>query len=826
MASNTLGLQLSHANRDGVDLLLDALQSAGDVDTFKVGEGTYVIAPVNEEVAMAVEDNADELDIDHARLKLMAVNTVTMQTSPADAIAKQFNEENGYDSGNDYPLSQVSDLIDFMLNEADTSKLDTPNQSSTPATSATSVETTTTAAGDDTVVTSTATTEAAKPQTKPNSQQTATSETPVDVPASTAEQHTNGLFDTKPIGQVQTDAQSKPTANTNPVYDPNSNQLTDPKPLPQTPAQNDNRSFDDNFGADPQTNAQPNNQPQTDSQGFDDNFGADNAPQTSPDNAQSTLNNNQGNTPDGGSNGFDDNFGANAGAATQPTNGPASSADSLDLSGWDDFGMPQQGNMIQQPTAPTTQPGPAPQNTPAVEPAVAPDSGDEMLKRAADMFDNQYHLTMPQMDEQTKHDLMTEYTAANNDLTKIRNQAIYAIRDRLREIKERTENRVRQSDLFETAEKNHDNTLKTIKSNLSVDITNTQNDSQQAYQNARNQWVEAQRPQLESQYDSEHLAKHQTVVKTKIETLKKKADEDTDTENKKFNQYTENSLKSAVDNEIEHANIDDIIKRANAQGRHTLNHLQKSADKYHSDLAEAQAESKRLKDQLEQLQALRDQQVAAEKSKAELTAKQEYDRQAAEKDKQMQELQKKLEEADKHNKDMQDMVHDAKTQRDTYSAQQKQMNETLAQIREMQTRSDERERRHKHDDEQAKTQQMLQQALSQDKHRLGAGWKAAIVSTLILALAAVGVGGTAYLHNEHEKPAPQTVTVQQPASSSSSSQSSSSSSSSSDDDAYKPGDTFKYTTQDGEKVTVTVDTPHSGHYTGSDGQQHSIIWNN
>lgn len=822
MAQDTLGLQLSHADRDGIDLMLDSLSNE-DVETFNTNDNTsVVIAPVNQKVVMAIEDNADDLDLDHARLKIMAVNTNTMETSPADVIAEQFNQQNGYNDGNDYPLSQVYDLVEFILNEADTSKL-TEAQHSTTAANTTTVATSSSAPQPQTTVTSTAS------KNVPNSSAQQEASTPaqssVDVPASTAEQSTNGLFDTNPIGQNRTSGDSKPHHEAAPTYDPTSGQLVDPhqsnssadanqafennfdQDSNSAQPQTSSTDFDDNFGQD--TTSANNQNANTE---FDDNFGADQTAETTPSTTSQGTNQNQG---------FDDNFGVNTTGNAAANTAPTSSATGLDLSEWDDFGTTSQPTSDVSGSNNQSDTTMAPQNTPAVDPTAAPDASDKLLKRAAELFDNNYHLTLPDMDEETKHELMGEVTATRNDLTKIRNQAIYAIRQRLLDVKNKAENTVRQSDLFESAQKNHDATVKTIQSNLKVDITNTQNDGQQAYTKARNEWVEAQRPQLESKYDSEHLAAHQTVIKTKIESLKKKAQEDTDTENEKFEKYTKDSLHSAVDNYFDHMNIDDILKKANAQGRHALNKLQASSDKYHSNLAKVQAEREELKRRLEQSQQLQEQRVQAQVAAKSLDIKRTYDKSLDETKKQLQKTQQDLEDSKKRNESMQDLVREAKIHNEESVNSTQKMNELMKRLENVNDKQEAKDREAERDRRDSQNQQLIQQALlnQQQHHDLGAGWKGVIVLTLASVL---GLGGWSVYNLGHSQDnAPTTVRQETPASSSSSS---SFSSDTEDKDAIKPGDTFKYTTDNGDRVTVTADTPHSGHYTDSNGQEKSVIW--
>lgn len=812
MAKNTLGLQISHADRDGIDLMLDSLASQ-DVEAFNTNDNTaVVIAPVNEQVVLAIEDNADDLDIEHARLKIMTVNTDTLQTSPADVIADQFNQQNGYNNGNDYPLSQVYDLVEFILNEADTSKLDEVQQN----TSQTAVTTTSTAAPDSTVVTSTT-------DSRPASQAQANTPTSssVDVPASTAEQTTNGLFDTTPIGSAQ-NGSSQPTNNATqqqpvPAYDPASGQLIDSN----SATTQSNQQFDDNFGKQVPDNAST-------STGFTDDFGTETSQSAS--NSNNAFDDNFGadaSQESTSNDGFDNNFGNAAGnpASTEPS----SSATGLDLSEWSDFDAPNAQNQPNEETNENAQSTTAPQDTPAMDADAAPQSGDELLQRAAKLFDNNYHLTLPDMDDQTRHELMREYVATKNDLTKIRNQAIYDIRERLIKVKDKAETTVRQSDLFESAQKNHDATVKTLQNNLKVDITNTQNDSDQEYNKSREQWVEAQKPQLRNQYDSEHLANHQTVVRTKIEDLKNQAQDNINKENERFDKYTKDSVQSAVDNYFDHMNIDDILKKANAQGRHALNNLQASADKYHSNLAKVQQEREDLKRQLEQTNQLSSQQVKTQVESQALDIKKDYDKQLTNKDDELKKVRKQLETEQQHNRDMQDIVHDAKVNNEQLTSSKKQMQDLIQSLQTAEDKRKENDRQRDRDEQNRQNQQLLQQTLLQQRSGLSGGWKGAIIGTLV-AVAGLGCFGVYNMttnHNNNQN-TQSTLHVREAApessSSSSASSSSASSSSSDDNDAIKPGDTFKYTTSDGDQVTVTADSPHSGHYTDKNGQVKSVLW--
>lgn len=811
MAKNTLGLQISYADRDGIDLMLDSLASQ-DVEAFNTNDNTaVVIAPVNEQVVLAIEDNADDLDIEHARLKIMTVNTDTLQTSPADVIADQFNQQNGYNNGNDYPLSQVYDLVEFILNEADTSKLDEVQQS----TSQTAVTTTSTAAPNSTVVTSTT-----DNQSTPQAQANTPASSSVDVPASTAEQTTNGLFDTTPIGSAQSSS-SQPTSNATqqqpvPTYDPASGQLMDSN---SATAQS-NQQFDDNFGEQAPDNASTNT-------GFTDDFGAETSQAAS--NSNDAFDDNFGadaSQESTSNNGFDDNFGNTA--ANPTSTAPSSSATGLDLSEWGDFDASNAQNQPNEETNANTQSTTAPQDTPAMDADAAPQSGDELLQRAAKLFDNNYHLTLPDMDDQTRHELMREYVATKNDLTKIRNQAIYDIRDRLVKVKDKAETTVRQSDLFESAQKNHDATVKTLQNNLKVDITNTQNNSDQEYNKSREQWVEAQKPQLRNQYDSEHLANHQTVVRTKIEDLKNQAQVNINKENERFDKYTKDSVQSAVDNYFDHMNIDDILKKANAQGRHALNNLQASADKYHSNLAKVQQEREDLKRQLEQTNQLSSQQVKTQVESQALDIKKDYDKQLTNKDDELKKVRKQLETEQQHNRDMQDIVHDAKVSNEQLTSSKKQMQDLIQSLQTAEDKRKENDRQRDRDEQNRQNQQLLQQTLLQQRSGLSGGWKGAIIGTLV-AVAGLGCFGIYNMttnHNNNQN-TQSTLRVREaaPESSSSSSASSSSDSSSSDDsNAIKPGDTFKYTTSDGDQVTVTADSPHSGHYTDKNGQVKSVLW--
>lgn len=444
---------------------------------------------------------------------------------------------------------------------------------------------------------------------------------------------------------------------------------------------------------------------------------------------------------------------------------------------------------------------------------------DPLLIRATKMFDQSVHFELPNYDENTHRELQQDIVNVQNTLANSRVAIIQSIYQRLVDKKAEIEKAVQEN--LEPAKQKHENVLNVIDRNKATDVNKDNAHLDTKYNDDRDKFIQAQLPALQEEYDSKHLSAHKALLETTQSQHEKEAEKQKADENEKFSNYVKEVTNNSIEAGLQSVNISNELQGFRELIQSQLDELKTNADKFDSQVSNATSdlikENEKLlndlntqKQKLEVLQSTTDERIDAD-------VKRKVNEQMLEANLKIQQLSnqnEKLSSDLKNEKTKSDSVlKDLSTTKERFADLQLNQTEKFNQVKNNQAVPINRVPQ----TTDQKNVDISQLPARKESHQSN-GFKAIVIGALVFILVMLALIAGFVLHgssaSQNSSSSPQTIQV-----------SSDESSSTSDTSNLKKGDTFKYRTSDGKKVTITVDGKHSGHYTDSDGKYHTVVFN-
>ncbi|HIB1874856.1 TPA: hypothetical protein ACWWCX_002366 [Enterococcus faecium] len=212
-------------------------------------------------------------------------------------------------------------------------------------------------------------------------------------------------------------------------------------------------------------------------------------------------------------------------------------------------------------------------------------SDSYLLEKAKTMFDSQAPLNLPKYDEVTNKEIQHQFIVAQSEIEKAREKGIAEIYKRLKAETDESMQTI-ETHLLREARENHNRTLNVINSNFKVDAENVVSDSDKQYEKERTNFIHAQIPALEKQYDALNQRNHQAVVDSKLNKLNNKKIEQINEENLKYQEYLNKIFDEGKEKMLNSVNVDDVIEEYNEIAEEQLNALKTFAGQLQGQIGE------------------------------------------------------------------------------------------------------------------------------------------------------------------------------------------------------------------------------------------------
>lgn len=426
-------------------------------------------------------------------------------------------------------------------------------------------------------------------------------------------------------------------------------------------------------------------------------------------------------------------------------------------------------------------------------------NNDPLYEAAQTIFAQSRTKSLPSLSNEIQGDLQSQLISATQKVDEARQRAIDSIQSKLSLVVAKNKEKAKQETLV-PAEKKHENTLQVIDDNLDQDIADVTKKSQKEYDKQKAAWIKSQIPALEDAYDAKNLKDHQVKLRANIDGLKQQSEQQRQAEIKVFSEYQQKIEQMTTEQAISKVDVTDVIAQFDSVVTDQSQELIKAAetkekenDRLYRQLQQAESENKTIRATFdEQVTATAQAKIAEEKIKS-----QQY----AEK-----------------------MAADLKAQRLANDKLQKEIEDERRKSTLLALKAE------NHKQEQALKEQVpikeVDTPPKSSKFAKNNGFKAGVATlALFILMGSSFAVGSKLSGNNATSQADRTVQVQtssKPTVKSDKVEASSSSKKATTE--LQTGDTFPYTTFDGKKVIVTVDSGHSGHYVDDQGQHHSIIY--
>ncbi|HIB1899780.1 TPA: hypothetical protein ACWWDF_002400 [Enterococcus faecium] len=212
-------------------------------------------------------------------------------------------------------------------------------------------------------------------------------------------------------------------------------------------------------------------------------------------------------------------------------------------------------------------------------------SDSYLLEKARTIFDSQAPLNLPKYDEVTNKEIQQQFIMAQSEIEKAREKGIAEIYKRL---KAETDDSMQtiETHLLREARENHNRTLHVINSNFKVDAESIVSDSDKQYEKERTNFIHAQIPALEKQYDALNQQNHQAVVDSTLNKLNNKKIEQINEENLKYQEYLNKIFDEGKEKMLNSVNVDDVIEQYNEIAEEQLNALKAFAGQLQGQIGE------------------------------------------------------------------------------------------------------------------------------------------------------------------------------------------------------------------------------------------------
>lgn len=424
---------------------------------------------------------------------------------------------------------------------------------------------------------------------------------------------------------------------------------------------------------------------------------------------------------------------------------------------------------------------------------------DPLFEQAKILFTNSQKTSIPDFDELTIKELQPSILQAKIYKAQLEQKSIMDIRNRLASEIENALKTVNEHALEDAQHKHHE-TLEIINKNKQNDILRIEDERYSKYESERERYVQAQIPNLRRNYDKENLPTYRHNLEIEIKEIENKATDSINREEDKFKSYVEKITNDTKERIIDEVDVTDIVSNFNKQIEEQNDSLLSEAELFVSQVEKAteklSEEKERLTRELNDTKSKLDIQTSTESqrinseiamsvSAKEKELEQAHSKEVAELEKQINEMKKNIESEQKSRETLTESLND----------KSKEVNNLKLLLQSS----------HNDINEENTT-------ISKKSHI--PSWAIGLGLILLLTLG-VSVG----LNISSSLRAPATAisapSVERTTESTISSESTK---------GLSIGDTFPYTTEKGDKVTVTVDSERSGHYTDKNGNKVTVVF--
>ncbi|STE38124.1 hypothetical protein [Enterococcus mundtii] len=269
---------------------------------------------------------------------------------------------------------------------------------------------------------------------------------------------------------------------------------------------------------------------------------------------------------------------------------------------------------------------------------------DYLLEKAKIIFESEAPLTLPQFDELTNKEMQEQFISAQAEIEKARVKSINTIYQRLKEDTNESMQTI-ETHLLIDARKNHTRTLEVINENFKADAEKVIKDSSIEYKKEREQFIKAQIPALEKQYDALNFQNNEAVIDNLLTKLNNQKVEQINEENKKYQDYLNEIFDEGQEKMLGALEINDVLSEYNEIAEEQLNQLKtyakglkgqigdtitkllKERKSYKEQIESIRSEKEHLENQLISQSEMSEKQ-SQEKIKAALKQKEEAENQA------------------------------------------------------------------------------------------------------------------------------------------------------------------------------------------------------
>lgn len=393
---------------------------------------------------------------------------------------------------------------------------------------------------------------------------------------------------------------------------------------------------------------------------------------------------------------------------------------------------------------------------------VVEDDDNPLMTRAKKIFETKSVAELPEFDRKTHDNLQNDILQAESNVTSAKNKAVSAIYNQLVDNYTKGLETV-SNDELKSAEATHKETLNKIEAQKAAKIQSISETKRKDYEGKREDFVQAQLPDLRSKYDQDHLGELNELISIESDKAQEESEKLRKEEISNFDNYVKQTKKALLERvSDDQLDVDGIVKD-----------YEKVVDEQSESLKEKasriEAENEALKQQMAEMEK-------------ELADKKKFD-----------EEWKKAEYA-KMESQLSSQINKAESEK--IEAQNALREEQVKALTLAQT------------PQEVKAAPVQKQGLNK--------W-ASMAIGFAAALLLVVAGFFMYNLGNANGKSNQAVAISSQAPSNVKETSESSS-------VWKQGDTFPFTTSDGKKVTVIVDDSHTGHYIDEKGTNHTVMF--
>ena len=437
------------------------------------------------------------------------------------------------------------------------------------------------------------------------------------------------------------------------------------------------------------------------------------------------------------------------------------------------------------------------------------DMKDPLYIKAIQLFDNSEKSELPIFKGLVLKELQPELIRVGFDVAKAKTIAVLNIYQMLKKNEEKALEMAEEV-LLKKAKQSHEEAIDVIQRNLKTEIEKTKDEHHTRYESAKERYVQAQLPLLREKYDAENLDTFRETVKTKIAELQDRSEEKITDENGRFEEYVESTIKNSKNEATENIDVSEEINQYNQAVSQQVERLAERAKEFENQVKQATSELRdengNLKSKLKDTQSKLDIQQSTEKQRIESEISVQVN----------SEVKK---EQNKHKQEVDELVNRLKSLEDDLAREKHNVDALTKKLT-----SNEYTGNVTPQNMQYPFQAMPVQATPvAPNNKNSASLFSIILPSLLILCVILGVFGGMWISGRNNAQASEgtgnSVNVLSQDNSVESYDGSETSTS-----GVKVGDTFPYTTENGEDVLVEVDGDNFGHYIDKEGEKHTVVF--